>query len=131
MSNSIKQIGDALKHFGEMLSNRTEFMDDGFHSYNDLYYQRAVLFAALCHAYPDKAWRSLKHADGTMFDGGWFICGIETPLGQYTYHYKDNHWDLFYFCKTLDNAPEWDGHSESDVFRLLKLHEYNNVSSSQ
>lgn len=130
MSNSIKQIGQLLKHFGEMLEDNTEAMTDGFHSYKELYRQRAVLFAALCHAYPDKAWRSLKHADGTMFEGGWFICGIETPQGQYTFHYDDTQWDLFYFCKTLDFAPEWDGHTESDVWRLLYLHQNTDTQSS-
>lgn len=123
MSNSIKQIGDYLKHFGEMLTNNTEKMSDGYHSYKELYDQRALLFAALCHAYPNKSWRSLKHSDGTMFEGGYFICGIETPKGQYTYHYTDDKWDLFYFCKTLEFAPEWDGHTEKDAYRLLFLHE--------
>ena len=127
MSNSIKQIGELLSHFGEMLSENTSGMTDGYHSFSDLYHQRAVLFAALCHAYPDKAWRSLKHADGTMFEGGYFICGIETPQGQYTYHYKGDKWDLFYFCKTLEFAPEYDGHTDKDVGRLLSLHKQSDA----
>lgn len=96
-------------------------LSDGYHTFNDLYHQRAILFAALCRAYKDKAWKSLKHSDGTMFDGDWFICGIETPQGQYTYHYKLTYWPLF-AGKTLDNAPEWDGHTEDDVTRLMSLY---------
>lgn len=94
---------------------------DGYHTFDELYDQRAVLFAALCRAYPDKAWRSKLHHDGTMFDGGYFIVGIETIKGQYTYHYKLNRWDLYDCCKTLDRAPEWDGHTDKDVERLLFL----------
>ncbi len=29
-------------------------------------------------------------------------------------------WDLFN-CKELDKAPEWDGHTDEDVKRLLSL----------
>jgi hypothetical protein len=94
---------------------------DGYHTFDELYDQRAVLFAALCRAYPDKAWRSKLHHDGTMFDGGYFIVGIETIKGQYTYHYKLHRWDLYDDCKTLDRAPEWDGHTDKDVKRLLFL----------
>lgn len=58
---------------------------DGFHTFNDLYHQRAVLFAALVKAHRDKAWKSWKHEDGEeCFGGGWFIVGIDTPQGSYT-----------------------------------------------
>lgn len=95
---------------------------DGYHTFDELYHHRAVLFSALCYAYKDKAWRAKKHHDGSMFGDDWFICGVETPQGQYTYHYHISEcWDLFDFCKTLDNAPEWDGHQPKDVDRLLSL----------
>ena len=93
---------------------------DGYHTFNELYHHRAILFAALSKAYPDKAWKSRKHHDGTMFGDDWFICGIETPKGQYTYHYNTTYWPLF-AGKILDNAPEWDGHKPEDVERLMSL----------
>jgi len=101
---------------------------DGYHTFDDLYHQRAILFAALSRAYKDKAWKSLKHSDGTMFDGGFFICGIETPEGQYTYHYKLEYWPLF-AGKALDNAPVWDGHTSVDVTRLMSLYPEQPVPS--
>ena len=71
-------------------------MSDGYHTFNGLYYQRMVLFAALVKAYKDKAWKSWKHEDGKpCFDGGWFIVGIDTPQGSYTYHYEAKDFDLF------------------------------------
>lgn len=96
-------------------------MSDGYHTFNGLYYQRMVLFAALVNAYNDKAWKSWKHEDGeSCFGGGWFIVGIDTPQGAYTYHYEDKYWNWFE-CKELPVAKHWDGHTEEDVTRLLSL----------
>lgn len=96
-------------------------MSDGYHTFNGLYYQRMVLFAALVKAYKDKAWKSYRHEDGELcFGGGWFIVGIDTPDGSYTYHYDDTVWD-FFDCEELPTAKHWDGHTEKDVTRLLSL----------
>ena len=96
-------------------------LSDGYHTFNGLYYQRMVLFAALVNAYNDKAWKSWKHEDGKpCFDGGWFIVGIDTPKGSYTYHYEDKYWNWFE-CEELPTAKHWDGHTEEDVTRLLTL----------
>lgn len=94
---------------------------DGYHTFNSLYHQRLVLFAALVNTFPTLAWKSRKHFDGEVpFGGGWFIVGIETPKGQYTYHYEEKDWDLFQ-CKEIPTAPQWDGHTDADVERLLTL----------
>jgi hypothetical protein len=96
-------------------------MSDGYHTFNGLYYQRMVLFAALVKAHKDKAWKSRRHEDGELcFGGGWFIVGIDTQEGSYTYHYEDKDWDRFE-CEELPVAKHWDGHTEEDVTRLLSL----------
>lgn len=96
-------------------------MSDGYHTFNGLYYQRMVLFASLVNAHQDKAWKSWKHEDGKpCFDGGWFIVGIDTPQGSYTYHYEDKYWNWFE-CEELPVAKHWDGHTEEDVTRLMSL----------
>ena len=80
-----------------------------------------VLFAALVNAYQDRAWKSWKHEDGKpCFDGGWFIVGIDTPGGSYTYHYEEKYWNWFE-CKELPVGKHWDGHTENDVTRMLSL----------
>jgi len=94
---------------------------DGYHTFNDLYKQRLYLSAALFNSYKGRAWKSRKHSDGQpCFCGEYFIVGIDTPLGPYTYHYENCHWDMFN-CKELDIAPEWDGHTDKDVHRLDSL----------
>lgn len=96
-------------------------MSDGYHTFNGLYYQRMVLFAALVKAHKDKAWKSRKHEDGELcFGGGWFIVGIDTPEGGYTYHYEEKDWGLF-DCVELPVGRHWDCHTEKDVTRLLSL----------
>lgn len=96
-------------------------VSDGYHTFNQLYYQRMMLFATIVKQNRDKAWKSLRHEDGELcFGGGWFIVGIDTPEGGYTYHYEDKYFDLF-DCETLDHGKHWDGHTEKDVTRLLSL----------
>jgi len=94
---------------------------DGYHTFNELYHHRAVLFSVIVANYPDRAWKSKRHHDGTMYDN-MFIVGIDTPDGQATYHYDiDPYWDMFK-CRVLDNAPEWDGHTPAQAIeRIGKL----------
>ena len=96
-------------------------LSDGFHTFRQLYYQRMMLFATIVKQNKDKAWKSWKHEDGEpCFGGGWFIVGIDTPEGSYTYHYEEKDWELF-DCVELPVAKHWDGHTEKDVTRLLSL----------
>lgn len=91
---------------------------DGYHTFNELYHHRAVLFSVIVKAFPDKAWKSLRHHDGTMYDG-MFIVGIDTPEGQATYHYDiDPYWDMFE-CQELVRAPEWDGHTPAQAIERI------------
>ncbi len=94
---------------------------DGYHTFNELYHHRAVLFSVIVKIFADRAWKSKLHADGTMYNG-MFIVGIETPNGQATYHYDvDPYWNMFQ-CKEVDRAPEWDGHTpDQAIERIGKL----------
>lgn len=80
---------------------------DGFHTFNSLYHQRLILFAALVNTFPTLAWKSHKHSDGEApFGGGWFIVGIDTPKGPYTYHYEDKDWDLFHTTMLIEMSEK-------------------------
>lgn len=97
------------------------YLSDGYHTFNDLYHHRAILFSVICNSMPDKAWKSKLHDTGDMFER-MFIVGIETPEGQATYHYDVNpYWDMFK-VKELEKAPKWDGHTPIDAInRIAKL----------
>lgn len=91
---------------------------DGYHTFNELYHHRAVLFSVIVSQFPELCWKSKRHHDGTMYDG-MFIVGIETPTGQATYHYDiDPYFDMFE-CKEVEYAPEWDGHTPDDAIRRI------------
>lgn len=118
------KVCDQMEHINDVGD-----LSDGFHTFNSLYNQRAILFASLIDAYPEISWKSKKHADGHYcFDkgGDWFIVGIDTPEGQYTYHFETAlYWHTF-DCKELEKAPEWDGHTDDNVGRLRSLRIYKN-----
>lgn len=94
---------------------------DGYHTFNELYHHRALLFSVIVHNYPELCWKSKKHHTGDMYDG-MFIVGINTPDGQASYHYDiEPYWDMF-DCEELELAPEWDGHTPAQAIeRIGKL----------
>lgn len=109
-------------------------LSDGYHSFNELYHHRAVLFSVICNLMPNKAWKSKLHSTGDMYEG-MFIVGIETPEGQATYHYNiEPYWNMFK-VKELEKAPEWDGHTSSDainrIARLIEKEENKNENLAE
>lgn len=94
---------------------------DGYHTFNELYHHRALLFSVIVRNYPEMCWKSKKHHAGDMYEG-MFIVGINTQDGQASYHYYiDPYWDMFE-CKELEFAPEWDGHTpDQAIDRIGKL----------
>jgi hypothetical protein len=101
-------------------------ISDGFHTFEELYDHRRALTALLAAgaASAGDSWRSKAHhpEDSPMFEGGYFIVGINLPNGTITYHYKLSHWDDFASVPELEHAPRWDGASPADtVTRCLEL----------
>ena len=118
-----KQTIESLNNYLQVLKGlglSLKEISDGWHTFEELYYHRMILFLTIQKVNKNISWKAKKHHDGTMFENN-FIVGIETPEGQYTYHYKLKYWDLFKDIKELDYAPEYDGHKPSDITRLLSL----------
>ena len=91
---------------------------DGYHTFNELYHHRAVLFSVICNMFSEKAWKSKLHDTGDMYEG-MFIVGIDTEQGQATYHYDiEPYWDMFK-VKELEKAPKWDGHTPADAIQRI------------
>ena len=109
-----QEIAD-FKHQG----NSVKDISDTHHTFRDLYRHRMILTKIIAESYPQYAWKSKQHHDGSMFDGD-FIVGFTTPKGQYSYHYKLENWD-FFDVPILDRAPEYDGHQPNDIDRLISL----------
>ena len=99
---------------------------DGWHSLDDLYRHRTILFASLCN-YVEKTkcianmmgaefesvtFKSWHHHDGTMYED-MFIAGLRTHKGWVTYHCEAEFWDYFNVPE-VSRAPEWDGATPND-----------------
>lgn len=98
-------------------------VSDGYHTFNELYDHRNILFMIICNYLrynaTDRSWKSKRHSDGSMYDG-WFIAGINQEQGrQMTYHVPMKYWED-YLCEELEKAPEFDGHTPYHSLRRLK-----------
>ena len=114
------ETGNVFEFLADLIESApaTGSTSDGYHTFDELYHHRAMLFSVVAKAFPDRAWKSLKHVDGTMYDG-MFIVGVRTPGGQATYHYDvDPYWSIF-DCEELDAAPEWDGHTPDQAIERI------------
>ena len=123
MKKPLSQLQKQIDFYKKENLIRTKDISDGYHTFGELYHHRAILFSIICNQNKDKAWKSKLHDDGTMFgeEDEMFIVGIETPQGQYTYHYHIKpYWDLF-DVKEIDFAPKYDGHKPEDITRLFSL----------
>lgn len=114
MIDKIKEM-----YYDERDNGEGNNIKDNFHTMSELYFNRLILFSVIVKQFKDKAFKSKKHEDGSMFED-FFIVGLETPQGQYSYHYHIKYWDMF-DCKELEYAPEYDGHESSDIGRLYSL----------
>lgn len=119
---SIEWLNKAIAFYHEEKGSVGQ-ISDGYHTFDELYHHRALLFATIVNnpLFKDITWKAKQHHDGTMFDD-MFIVGVETPTGQATYHYDLNpYWDLFK-VKELERAPIFDGHTPAQAIeRILTL----------
>ncbi|MGM0215442.1 WDGH domain-containing protein [Enterococcus sp. AZ109] len=127
--NLAPEMNEIIKAYRDTDLIATGDISDTHHTFDELYEHRCLLFSVICNLFPDKAWKSKLHDDGTMFDG-MFIVGVETPLGMFTYHYELNCWDMFHVTE-LEKGHPWDGHTPKDIVRLNSLLDSTNKSEKR
>lgn len=120
LDNFNKAVNE-VKKINQLIGNLKvkDDISDGSHTFGDLYFHRTVLFAVIINSHKDISYKSKQHVDGSMFPD-YFVVGIHTPKGDYSYHYELQYWNYFK-CPELSKAPVWDGHQPDDVTRLLSL----------
>lgn len=114
---SLEQIQKYIDEYHETHDSVGD-LSDGYHTFNELYRHRSMLFLSLClTSFRNKAWKSLSHeVGGDPMYNGMFIMGVDTPYGQATYHFDiDPYWRLSKGVKELDNAPKFDGHTPNEA----------------
>lgn len=88
---------------------------DGYHTFDELYAHRIALFILLA--------KFFRLEGGSVYRfhhyDGWFCLGLETDVGQISYHLPEEKWDECSFAK--ERQPEFDGHTSDDVLHRLNL----------
>jgi hypothetical protein len=108
-----------LEWIDEFLENKGD-ISDGYHTFDELYEHRHILFINLLQHYRESAFKTWLNDKKERWEG-WFICGLNTTYGQITYHLPSRFWDAIN-VKEVDYNSDYDGHSASDVLgRLTKL----------
>lgn len=91
---------------------------DSYHSFDELYAHRIMLFLVLMNQNKAIAWKSRKNKEGDVWEG-WFVGGLELSTGQITYHIPDEFWDVLNGVEEKERSI-WDGHVSNDVISRLK-----------
>ena len=99
---------------------------DGRHTFRELYRHRHALFLLVIKWSPMGAlpWYSRKHHKaGPPMQPNTLVAGLELPNGPITYYMPVEYAPLLDRAGAAEqtNAPQWNGHTPSDVFDLLLL----------
>ena len=94
-------------------------VSDGYHTFEELYTHRCLLFMNLVARIPKMAFKTWLNDKGEAWEG-WFILGLNTPNGQITYHLPAEYWDLVEVPEIFSNA-DYDEHTSADVIERLKM----------
>lgn len=89
-------------------------MSDGFHTFDELYDHRCLLFINLCLTRPNLcAWKQDYEE--------WFCLYCELDSGQISYHVPNKYRSLILNKIRMDVAYDFDGHNSKNVADRLKL----------
>lgn len=94
-------------------------ISDGYHTFNQLYDHRNLLFLNLVTANPALSFKTWLN-DKKEKREGWFILGMNTEHGQITYHLPAQFWDMA-VVKEVEYNFDYDGHASDDVCERLAL----------
>ena len=102
-------------------------ISDGYHTIEELYDHRCLLWLNLCLANPKECFLKLDHYEG------WFLIGMFKEAGkQISYHCPNKY--LYYVKGNIkeDDSVEWDGHSPNNVIcRLESLLSENKLKENK
>ncbi len=90
---------------------------DGYHTFNELYDHRVLLWINFVNTMPQKAYLLKEHF------AGWFLLGLDTEAGQISYHCPNKYLNLVNNkVKEIKDDSNYDGHTSKDVIDRLAIH---------
>lgn len=97
-------------------------VSDGYHTFNELYEHRHVLFVWLCRAIENnpliRSYKTRKSNDGKADYEGYFIAWIEFSGGQISYHLPNEYWDLLPITEK-ERYDSYDDHSSKEAIQKV------------
>lgn len=93
-------------------------ISDGYHTFDELYNHRHLLWVNLLLANKDISFKTRRDFEGKEWEG-WFIAGIQMPDKQITYHMPVAYWGILPDVKELERNFGFDGHTGQDVIDRL------------
>lgn len=118
-SITVEEINNLISAAQESEGLDTSEVSDGYHTFEELYEHRNLLFLQLARFFGEDVWKAKRNHDGSKWEG-WFILGINPRKGhQVTYHLPIKYWDQI-DCETYDINPFYDGHTSKDVLERIK-----------
>jgi len=125
LADQLKSIREHMTSFGVPAMSQDEEdkgeVSDGYHTFNELYEHRHMLFLAMMGDDSIHSWFALLHDDGKGMEG-WFIAGCTLGHQPITYHLPTRLLPLAFNsgARYLDRAPRWDGHTSADVIKRIE-----------
>lgn len=91
----------------------TRGVSDGYHTFEELYDHRVLLYIKLAiHSSCKAVWK--PHYPG------WPVLFLETPAGQISYHFPEKFLPIVEANIERNDDHIWDGHSSADVLQRLE-----------
>lgn len=92
-------------------------ISDGYHTFDELYEHRTLLFLSLCRALSHRL-NLHKARDPNSED--WFVVYLPLPRGQISYHVEKKYWEILDDVDEVEYGSIFDGHTSEDVLKRLK-----------
>lgn len=90
-------------------------ISDGYHTFQELYEHRNLLFINLCLGDSVNCWWKQDYE-------GHFCLYWDSPLGQISYHMGNELLPLIKDIINMDDSDKWDGHtSATSILRLFEV----------
>ena len=89
-------------------------ISDGYHTFDELYEHRVLLYILAIKGLPEKAYVKLDHYEG------WDCIYQYINGNQISYHVPVKYRDLYISECEVDNEHTYDGHTSQDVLNTIK-----------
>ena len=110
-SGNLKELADEVATPGSI--------SDGYHTFDELYQHRNAMFILMANQTGDASFKTKKNSDGEEFPG-YFLLGINTPIGQISYHMPIEYWD-FARVQEVERNEKYDGNTAKDVYERIMM----------